>query len=197
MTESLELSFHPATPKRWADLEALFGTSGADSGCWCMFWRQTNAQAANLTPDDKKSLLKGKVDAELPTGMLAYFGERAVGWCGVSPRASFVRLEHTRQFQNPTTDKPTWTIVCLFVDKDARGQGVAVRLLQAAVRYALDNGAQAIESYPIKADKPLPAKTAFAGTGDMFLKAGFKEIVETTAKSRTGGFFRSIVRYDA
>ena len=31
----------------------------------------------------------------------------------------------------------------------------------------------------------------------MFLKAGFKEIAATEAKSRSGGFFRSIVRYDA
>src|SRR5215831_13148559 len=29
----------PATPSRWADLEALFGERGACGGCWCMVWR--------------------------------------------------------------------------------------------------------------------------------------------------------------
>jgi len=198
MSNHLKLSFHPAMPHHWADLEALFGVSGADAGCWCMFWRQTNAQAANLTPEQNKALLKGQIDSGISPGLLAYAGDRAVGWCGVSPRASFTRLEHTRHFQNPTTDTPTWTIVCLFVDKQARKQGVAAGLLNAAVKYALENGAQAIEAYPINSQgKSLPAKAAFPGTVEMFLAAGFKEIVVTGAKSRSGGFFRSIVRYDA
>lgn len=35
------LTFHPLTPKRWPDVEKLFGARGACGGCWCMFWRQT------------------------------------------------------------------------------------------------------------------------------------------------------------
>jgi GNAT superfamily N-acetyltransferase len=197
-SSKLALSFHPATPDRWADLEALFGASGADEGCWCMSWRQTNAQAVNTTPEQNRAALKGQIDSGISPGLLAYAGDRAVGWCGVSPRGSFVRLEHTRHFQNPTTDKITWTIICLFVNKQMRKQGVASGLLNAAVQYALANGAQAIEAYPINSQgKSLPAKAAFPGTVEMFLAAGFKEIAVTEAKSRSGGFFRSIVRYDA
>jgi len=197
MTDHLELTFHPATPDRWADLESLFGVAGADAGCWCMFWRQTNAQAAGLSPEKNKALLKGQIDSGISPGLLAYVGIQAVGWCGVSPRASFVRLEQTRHFQKPTTDEPTWTIVCLFVDKQVRKQGVASGLLNAAVMYAIAHGAQAVEAYPVNAHgKPLPAKAAFPGTVAMFRKAGFKEIAVTKAKSRSGGFFRSIVRYD-
>ena len=29
----------PLTAARWADLDALFGKSGAYGGCWCMYWR--------------------------------------------------------------------------------------------------------------------------------------------------------------
>ena len=197
MNKHLELTFHPAAPDRWADLEALFGTSGADDGCWCMSWRQTNAQLANATSESNHVLLKGQIDSGVSAGLLAYVGGKAVGWCGVSPRASFVRLEHHPHFQNPTTDKATWTIICLFVSKRARKQGVASGLLNAAVKYAIANGAQAIEAYPVNSrGKPLTAKEAFPGTVPMFLKAGFKEIAVTEAKSRSGGFFRSIVRYD-
>ena len=197
MSTHLKLLFHPATPDRWSDLESLFGTSGADDGCWCMTWRQTESQLANAIPEHNRALFKGQIDSGVSPGLLAYMGETAVGWCGVSPRASFVRLEGHRYFQNPTTDKAIWTIICLFVSKQARKQGVASGLLNAAVKYAIANGAQAIEAYPVNSHgKPLTAKEAFPGTVPMFLKAGFKEIAVTEAKSRSGGFFRSIVRYD-
>ena len=197
MSTHLKLSFHPAALDRWADLESLFGTSGADDGCWCMSWRQTDSQLANATSESNHVLFKGQIDSGVSPGLLAYMGDQAVGWCGVSPRASFVRLEHHRHFQNPTTDKVIWTIICLFVGKQARKQGVASGLINAAVKYAVANGAQAIEAYPVNSHgKPLTAKEAFPGTVPMFLKAGFKEIAVTEAKSRSGSFFRSIVRYD-
>jgi len=191
------LTYHPATPDRWSDLEALFGPSGADDGCWCMSWRQTNAQTANSTADDNRASLKGQIDSGISPGLLAYAGDQAVGWCGVSARASFVRLEHHPYFQKPTTNQPTWTIICFFVDEKVRKQGVAAGLLQAAVDYAIANGAQAVEAYPVKSQgKPLLATAAFPGTVEMFVAAGFQEITATEAKSQSGGFFRSIVRYD-
>jgi GNAT superfamily N-acetyltransferase len=197
MSTQLKLSFHPATPDRWSDLEALFGTSGADAGCWCMSWRQTESQLESATSESNRVSFKGQIDSDVSTGLLAYMGDQAVGWCGVSPRANFVRLERHPYFQNPTTDKAIWTIICLFVSRQARKQGVASGLLNAAVKYAIANGAQAIEAYPVHSHgKPLTAKEAFPGTVPMFLKAGFKEIVVTQSKSRSGSFFRSIVRYD-
>ncbi len=197
MSSRLKLSFHLATPDRWSDLEALFGTSGADAGCWCMSWRQTESQLANATPEHNRALFKGQIDSDVSPGLLAYMDYKAVGWCGVSPRANFVRLEHHPYFQNPTTDQVIWTIICLFVSKPARKQGVASGLLNAAVKYAIANGAQSIEAYPVNSHgKHLTAKEAFPGTVPMFLKSGFKEIVVTQAKSRSGSFFRSIVRYD-
>jgi len=39
-----ELEFRPVTLKQWPDLQELFGPNGADSGCWCMWWRQTREQ---------------------------------------------------------------------------------------------------------------------------------------------------------
>ena len=40
------LVVRPVTPGRWDDLVTLFGPSGAYSGCWCMFHRQTSAEYA-------------------------------------------------------------------------------------------------------------------------------------------------------
>jgi len=197
MNKHLELTFHPATPDRWTDLESLFETSGADDGCWCMSWRQTNAQLENATAESNHVLFKGQIDSGVSVGLIAYLEDQAVGWCGVSPRANFVRLENHPYFRSHTTDKAIWTIICLFVSRQARKQGVASGLLNAAVKYAIANGAQAIEAYPVNShEEHLGSKEAFPGTVPMFLKAGFKEIAATESKSRSGNFFRSIVRYD-
>ena len=37
-----QLDIVELTPARWADLETLFGRSGASGGCWCMWWRVPN-----------------------------------------------------------------------------------------------------------------------------------------------------------
>src|SRR5262245_8925605 len=162
-----------------------------------MTWRQSESQLANATSESNRVLFKGQIDSGVSPGLLAYMDDTAVGWCGVSPRASFARLEGHPYFQTPTTDKAIWTIICLFVSRQARKQGVASGLLNAAVKYAIENGAKAIEAYPVNSHgKPLTSKEAFPGTVPMFLKMGFKEIAATGSKSRSGGFFRSIVRYD-
>ena len=197
MSAQLELTFHTATPDRMRDIEELFGTSGADDGCWCMTWRQPEVQLANATSESNHLLLKSQIASGVSPGLLAYMGGQAVGWCGVSPRASFARLESHPYFHDPTTEKATWTIICLFVGRQARKQGVASGLLNAAVKHAIENGAKAIEAYPVNSHgKHLASKEAFPGTVLMFLKAGFKEIAVTESKSRSGNFFRSIVRYD-
>ncbi len=41
------LRVYPATPKRWRDLEKLFGPRGASAGCWCMWWRVKRANFVN------------------------------------------------------------------------------------------------------------------------------------------------------
>ena len=43
MNEKLKVL--PLTPDNWSDLETLFGENGAHGGCWCMWFRQTNAEA--------------------------------------------------------------------------------------------------------------------------------------------------------
>src|SRR5262245_65692705 len=78
------LTFHPLTPDRWDDLERLFGPErGADSGCWCMFWRLRRAEFHALGKEKRKAAFRGLVAAGAPLGMLAYDGAQPVGrWPG-------------------------------------------------------------------------------------------------------------------
>ena len=53
----MTITVHPLTPDRWLDLEAVFGPSGASSGCWCMWWR-IGREYRERTGDQKKSSFK-------------------------------------------------------------------------------------------------------------------------------------------
>ena len=43
-TTSKVLAFHPVTQDRWPDMEQLFESRGGPHPCWCMVWRDNNAE---------------------------------------------------------------------------------------------------------------------------------------------------------
>jgi GNAT superfamily N-acetyltransferase len=77
----------------------------------------------------------------------------------------------------PVDEQPVWSVVCFFVAKGYRRQGVTVGLLKAAAAYARQHGAQILEGYPEdpKKDK-VPDVFAFTGLCGAFRKAGFSEV---------------------
>lgn len=81
------LTYHPLTPERWSDFEDLFGKSGAYGGCWCMWWRLKRSEFESNKNARNKSAMKTLVDGGTVPGLLAYEGNRPVGWCAVAPRS--------------------------------------------------------------------------------------------------------------
>ncbi len=138
------LHFHPVTPDRWGDLEALFGPRGACAGCWCMYWRQTRSEFEQLRGEQNRMALKALVDAGEIPGILAYSGHGPVGWVSVAPRETFAALKRSRVLK-PVDDQPVWSVVCFFVAKGFRRQGLTVELLKAAGDYAKQRGARILE----------------------------------------------------
>ncbi|MCI0658346.1 MAG: GNAT family N-acetyltransferase [Acidobacteria bacterium] len=174
--KSLRLRFLPATEKRWADLEALFGERGACGGCWCMAWRLPRAQyQAGKGEKNRRALMK-LVKSNNAPGILAYAGRKAIGWCAVAPRSDYSFLGRSRVLQE--VDRlPVWSISCLFVLRDYRGQGVSTQLLRAAVWFAAAKGAKLVEGYPaIPYAQRVPAAFLWTGTPSAFLRAGFTEV---------------------
>ncbi|TAJ98230.1 MAG: N-acetyltransferase [Candidatus Manganitrophaceae bacterium] len=183
------LTFQPLTPRNWEDLEALFGPRGACGGCWCMFWRLTRSQFERQKGDRNKASLQKLVHSKVPLGILAYAAEQPVAWCAIAPRAVYPALARSRILK-PIDGTPVWSITCLFVSKPFRRQGVTPRLLEAAVTYARENGADAVEGYPVEPKKAsMPDPFAWIGIASAFRKAGFKEKLR---RSET----RPIMRYD-
>ncbi|HPC11865.1 MAG TPA: GNAT family N-acetyltransferase, partial [candidate division Zixibacteria bacterium] len=90
------LTFHPLTPERWGDFEALFGVRGACGGCWCMYWRLFRLAFSIGKGEGNRRAMQKLVRAGTEPGILAYDGERPVGWCAVAPREEYVRLTAAR-----------------------------------------------------------------------------------------------------
>ena len=169
-----KIKFLPLTTERWNDFEKLFGKNGACGGCWCMFWRLPKAEYHAGSGDGNKQAMKSLVDTGGMPGIVAYDGERAVGWCTISPRAEYQRLLRARSLKLPY-EETVWAVPCFFVLKEYRRKGVSVALLKNAVKYAKKQGATAVEGYPSDPAKNQPDAFVYTGLTSAFREAGFIE----------------------
>ncbi|GAB4372685.1 MAG: GNAT family N-acetyltransferase [Acidobacteriota bacterium] len=165
-----------ATGERWRDLAALFGPRGACAGCWCMYWpRERAAFEAGKGPGNRRALRRLVAAGRTP-GLLAYRDGRPVGWVALGPRGDFPRLARSRVLA-PVDGQPVWSIVCLFVVRDARRQGLSVELIRAACRHARRHGARLVEAYPVEPRAgEVPPAFAWTGIASGFRDAGFSEV---------------------
>ena len=177
MTDALV--FRPLTPELMDDFGAVLrGNLGA--GCWCMFPRLTQAETIALPGEGSISLRRRRVMTELAKrdpapGLLAFEGDEPVGWVAVAPRGELNRVDRSRATPR-VDDTDVWVIPCVTVRKDVRGRGIAVALIEAAVQYAAQHGAPAVEAYPRAGDERTGDDNAYFGTEPMFHRAGFSVV---------------------
>lgn len=175
MAQENQYEFKPLTAELWPDFERLFGPKGACAGCWCRWWRVSAKEFGRDKGEGNRRAMKELVERGVSPGILACAGGRAVGWCSVGPRREFTRFETSRTLR-PLDDTPVWSIVCLFIDKGYRRQGLTVELIRAAVRFARSRGATVVEGYPtIPRGGKSPDTFAYMGLPQMFSRAGFCE----------------------
>jgi GNAT superfamily N-acetyltransferase len=140
-----------------------------------MWWRLPRPRFnAGKGDGNRRAMRKLVHDGEVP-GILAYDGQRPVGWCSVAPRERFPGLERSRVLAR-VDGEPVWSIVCFFVARDMRHAGVTAALIEEAVRYAKKNGARIVEGYPVEpTESGMADAFAFTGLASAFRKAGFTE----------------------
>jgi GNAT superfamily N-acetyltransferase len=187
----------PLTPERWADVTALFDEGGDPKTCSCMFWRVRSKDWSFANAAEARNGLHELVaaDRDPAPGLLAYADGRPVGWVSVAPRSDYGRLVNSR-VRPPIDDRPVWSIVCFVVSRSARGQGLTTRLLDAAMDYAIERGAPALEAYPVAAGAGrIPAAVGYTGLLSTFLAAGFEVVREIDSPGAT--VQRVIVRREA
>lgn len=178
-TKSTELAFKPLTPRLIDQMGSVLRGSWG-TGCWCMYPRLTRAAEAKLpgkgsSSDRRRAAMTKLARRRRAPGLLAFQGDEPVGWVAVAPRPEFLRIEASRATP-PVDDEAVWVIPCITVTPTARGGGIAVALIQAAVDYAAEHGAPAVEAYPRAGNKRTKDDNAYFGTEPLFRRAGFKVI---------------------
>ena len=181
----MQLRIQPLTPDLWPALVDLFGEKGACSDCWCMYWRIGAAyrkRPSELNREDFRKI----VDTGPPPGLLAFHGDRAVGWCQLTLRDDLPQLDRVWRLRR-IDEVPVWSISCFYIRIGYRRRGVTSALIDAALKTARKAKAPAVEAYPLDADlTPSASGTGFAST---FLRAGFKIVARHTPP-------RPILRFD-
>ena len=192
----LELEIRPLTVETWPALTALFEEGGDPRWCWCQFWR-TSGFGANATEVQaaNRALLRAQADRPLAPGLVALAPDgKAVGWVSLGPREDFEHLERSR-VRPRLDDVAVWSIVCFVVGRRARRQGVGGQLLAAAIAFAREHGAPALEAYPVDTSTGKPTgPTLYSGTLSTFLRAGFHVVRQVESKQAT--VVRDIVRLE-
>jgi GNAT superfamily N-acetyltransferase len=196
-----QLEIRPLTAARVDDVKTVTrGTWG--STCWDLFPRYTAAQQRELgiiSGDPAAEAKRRAVLAKLArrrknsAGLVAYRDGEPIGFVSLGPRYDFSRVQNSKV--TPLVDDvAAWVIPCITVRRGHRGQGVAVAMIRAAVDYAGDRGAPAVEAYTRAGGKRVHDDYAFFGTKAMFEKAGFREVRGVLPGLRKGSIPRVTMR---
>jgi GNAT superfamily N-acetyltransferase len=135
----------------------------------------------------------GDVSAETTTGLLAYLHGEPVGWCAVEPRSAYPRMLRNNRVPwegrgEDKSDDSVWAATCFVVRAGFRRRGIGTALAHAAVTFARQRGARAVEAYPMTTTEALLGEL-HVGTHGMFAAAGFTEVGRPSIR-------RAVVRID-
>jgi GNAT superfamily N-acetyltransferase len=187
--EDAQVRVVPANEASWEDLQAVLGTSDAGH-CQCQRFKIRGWIWRDSTEDERTGMLQdqtacGVPDAPSTSGVVAYVDGVPAGWVAVEPRTAYPKLRGLRvPWTDRTEDKDddsVWAVTCLFARAGFRKRGVSRALARAAVEFARERGARAIEGYPITT-KDVIAEELHVGTERVFADAGFTEVTRPSPR---------------
>ncbi|MBO0748387.1 MAG: GNAT family N-acetyltransferase [Acidimicrobiaceae bacterium] len=182
-----QLRIVPANEATWDEVQAIFGTRGEPSRCWCQRYKMRPKEAwASVGADGLASRLReqtgcGHPEATVTSGLIAYVDDEPAGWCAVDPRPANPRLlSHCRAPWAGRTeakaDDSVWAVTCFVTRVGFRRRGISRALTRAAVEFARQRGARALEGYPHLDE------FGHVGITSVFAAAGFVEVSRPTPK---------------
>jgi len=171
------------TERTWPALETLFSANKTVGGCWCTFFMRPHAEGQAGWGAENREFLRSRLG--VPLGLLALDEEdEPAGWVAVAPRSTYPRLATSKTTRSDGGGPDTWSVTCFFVHRRARRRGLAATLLAAAVDFAAEHGAAAVEGHPVVTEgERRAAGDVYHGTLEMFLAADF-ELVDRRGTRR-------------
>ena len=193
------ISVVPANEATCEDLQTVFGTRGQASRCQCQRYKLRPRESfASFPAEERAHRLRQQTDCGHPgsdatSGLVAYLDGEPVGWCAVEPRTEYEGLVRNNRVPwagraEDKSDDSVWAVTCLFTRAGFRKRGVSRALARAAVDFARERGARAIEGYPMTT-KNVILEELHVGTEGVFADAGFTEVSRPTLR-------RVVVRVD-
>jgi GNAT superfamily N-acetyltransferase len=182
----------PANEASWEDLQAIFGTRGQASRCQCQRYKLRPRESfASFPVEERAHRLRQQTEcghpaSETTSGLVAYLDEEPAGWCAVEPRTAYTGLVRNNRvpWLNRAEDKAddsVWAVTCLFARAGFRRRGISRALARAAVDFARERGARAIEGYPMTTTEVI-SEELHVGTRGVFAAAGFTEVSRPTLR---------------
>jgi GNAT superfamily N-acetyltransferase len=163
------LAFKPVTKATRADFEALFESPGAPSYCWCMWTRVDKDEAGEKQGKGRKPFMMKRIDAGIPVGLVGYDKGEPVAWVSIAPRETFTHLG----VPDAEADERIWSLTCMYLKRDRRGEGIGHQLIDAAIKYARKRKATAVEAYAVAPESPSYRNMGFVPA---YEKAGFQKV---------------------
>lgn len=189
------LAIVPANEARCDDLQAVFGSRGNAAYCQCQRYKLRRREAfAKFPVAERARRLReqtacGRPDAETTSGLVGYLDGAPVGWCAVEPRARYEGLVRNNRVpwagrDEDKADESVWAVTCVFTRVGFRRRGIGHALARAAVDFARERGARALEAYPMltRPGQQIVWDEFHVGTRDMFAAAGLAEVSHPTLR---------------
>jgi GNAT superfamily N-acetyltransferase len=186
------LTVVPANEASCEDLQAVFGARGPASRCQCQRYKLKPREAfAKFPVEERAHRLRvqtecGNPGSETTSGLVAYLDGEPVGWCAVGPRSAYGGLVRNNRVPwegraEDKADDSVWAVTCLFTRAGFRKRGISYALARAAVDFARERGARALEAYPMTTKEAL-LEELHVGTEGAFAAAGLTEVSRPTVR---------------
>ena len=194
-----ELVIVPANEASWDDVQTVFGARGDAARCQCQRYKLWPKESwASVGREELGVRLRaqtdcGHPDAPATTALVAYLDGTPVGWCAVEPRSAYHGLVRNTKVpwegrDEDKTDDSVWAVTCFVTRTGFRRRGVSRALARAAVDFARERGARAVEAYPITTTNAILGEL-HVGTVGGFAAAGLVEVGRPTSR-------RAVMRID-
>ncbi|WP_084130298.1 GNAT family N-acetyltransferase [Demequina sp. NBRC 110055] len=184
----------PANTAPWQDLRTVWDDERDSRQCSCQYFTMDRATWKSTTPTERAERMRERTCPGTPgsatTGLIAYIDDAPAGWVAVEPRTAYVRLRTARTpwlgRAEDKDDPSVWAITCFTVRTDFRGRGLTAALATAAVEFAREHGAAAVEGYPYvtQPGETLTWGELYVGPVSAFEAAGMTEVSSPSTRRR-------------
>jgi GNAT superfamily N-acetyltransferase len=191
-----DVSIVPANQASWADIRAVVGTMRCHGAlCFCQRFKMgwSDWRDGAVTDEERAHRLREQTDCGHPgngptSGLVAYVDGEPAGWCNVESRSEFPFIPEPRVVSKKRgedrTDPAVWAVACFVVRTEFRRGGMMRALAPAAVEFARQRGARALEAYPMITEPGVEITWGelHVGSRNVFAEAGLAEVAHPTKR---------------